>query len=209
MMAHTPPPALIVGLGNPGKRYAAHRHNVGFMAIQKLAQRHGIRLAGRQRQARVGQGAIAGRPVVLALPKTFMNLSGKAVAPLVRRHALPPSALLVVYDDLDLPLGRLRLRPEGGSGGHKGMRSIIDHLGTRQFPRLRLGIDRPPGRMDPADYVLTPFRKEQQPVVDDMLDRAVAAIECWLEAGIDAAMNAFNQDPSAPSPGCGPDDGGA
>jgi PTH1 family peptidyl-tRNA hydrolase len=196
MNKQTPPAALIVGLGNPGKEYASHRHNVGCMVIQRLARAHSIRLDRRQRRVRLGQGTIAGRSAVLAMPLTFMNLSGQAVRPLVRRYGIPPTGMLVVYDDLDLPLGWLRLRPEGGSGGHKGMQSLIEHLGTRQFPRLRLGIDRPPGRMDPADYVLTPFRSDQQALVDDVLDRAVAAVECWLREGIVAAMNAYNQGPA-------------
>jgi PTH1 family peptidyl-tRNA hydrolase len=197
----TPPAALIVGLGNPGKAYASHRHNVGFMVIQRLARAHSIRLDRRQRRVRLGQGTIAGHPALLAMPQTFMNLSGQAVRPLLRRYAISPTQMLVVYDDLDLPLGWLRLRPEGGSGGHKGMQSLIEHLGTRQFPRLRLGIDRPPGRMDPADYVLTPFRRDQQTRVDEVLDRAVTAVECWLREGIVAAMNAYNPGPADSPPG--------
>jgi PTH1 family peptidyl-tRNA hydrolase len=187
-------PALIVGLGNPGRAYAAYRHNVGFMVVEALARAHGLRFSRRKgAKARVAEGQVGGRAVLLAQPQTFMNLSGKAVAWLRRTHDIPPEQILVVYDDLDLPLGRLRLRPEGGSGGHKGMHSIIELLGTQAFPRLRVGIDRPPGCMDPADYVLQPFDGEQKPFLAEVSRRAVAAIECWLAEGIVAAMEQFNQ----------------
>jgi PTH1 family peptidyl-tRNA hydrolase len=134
--------------------------------------------------------------VVLAKPQTFMNLSGKAVARLSRQLEIPPERVLIVYDDLDLPLGRLRLRPEGGSGGHKGMRSIIEMLGTQTFPRLRVGIDRPLDGMDPADYVLQPFSPDQQSLLGEVVAHAVAAIKCWLEEGIVAAMDRFNRLPN-------------
>ena len=188
--------ALIVGLGNPGPEYARHRHNIGFQIVQALADRHGLSFARHKKaQARVAEGEIAGRPVLLAKPQTFMNLSGKSVRRLSRDHQIPLERILVICDDLDLPLGRLRMRPEGGSGGHKGMRSIIDVLGTQAFPRLRVGVDRPPGRMDPAEYVLRPFDKEQQALLDEILERAVAAVECWLVDGIVAAMELFNRPP--------------
>jgi PTH1 family peptidyl-tRNA hydrolase len=188
------PSALIVGLGNPGKEYAAHRHNVGFQVVEALAAAHGLAFArDKYARAHLARGSIAGQEVLLAKPQTFMNASGTAVSRLLRRHEMPPDRLFVVYDDLDLPLGRLRLRPDGGSGGHKGMRSIIDHLGTQGFPRLRVGIDRPPGRMDPADYVLRPFNAQQRAVLAVVVDRAVAAIECWIAAGIVTAMDQFNQ----------------
>ncbi len=187
--------ALIVGLGNPGDEYAAHRHNVGFRVVDALAGAHGLNFSREKgAKARVAQGRIDGRPVVLAKPQTFMNLSGQAVVRLSRSRDVPPERILVVYDDLDLPLGRLRLRPEGGSGGHKGMRSIIDSLGSQAFPRLRVGIDRPPGRMDPADYVLRPFAGDEKAVFAAVLERAVAAIELWLAEGIVAAMDEFNRE---------------
>jgi PTH1 family peptidyl-tRNA hydrolase len=122
-----------------------------------------------------------------------MNLSGKSVGRLSRTLDVPPERILVIYDDLDLPLGRLRLRAEGSSGGHKGIRSIIDVLGTQAFPRLRVGIDRPPGRMDPVDYVLQPFDRDQKPFLADAVARAAAAVECWLNEGIVAAMDRFNR----------------
>jgi PTH1 family peptidyl-tRNA hydrolase len=141
-----------VGLGNPGKEYAAHRHNVGFMVVEALGRAHGLRFSRRKgAKARVAEGEIGAQTILLAQPQTFMNLSGKAVNWLRRAYDIEPERILVVYDDLDLPLGRLRLRPEGGSGGHKGMASIIAWLGTQAFPRLRVGIDRPPGRKDAAD----------------------------------------------------------
>ena len=188
------PRALIVGLGNPGREYALHRHNVGFRVLDVLAHDQGLTFVRhKEARARVAEGCLAGRAVVLAKPQTFMNLSGKAVARLSRLYKIPPQCILVVYDDLDLPLGRLRLRPEGGSGGHKGVRSIIDLLGNQSFPRLRVGIGRPPGNVEAADYVLQPFAPEEQPLLNVILKRAAAAALCWLEEGIEAAMERFNR----------------
>jgi PTH1 family peptidyl-tRNA hydrolase len=150
----------------------------------------------RQKKARVALGAIRGRRVVLAQPQTFMNDSGQSVAPLVQFYRVPPARLLVVYDDLDLPLGTLRLRPEGGSGGHKGMRSIIAQLGDQTFARLRIGIGRPPGQMDPAAYVLQDFAADEEPVIQEALERAVAAVEAWLVEGVEMAMSRHNSGPS-------------
>lgn len=190
-------PVLIVGLGNPGAEYAGHRHNVGFQVAEALASAHSLTFV-RQKgmKARVAEGQISARQVLLAKPQTFMNLSGRAVSRLSRAREIPAERIMVVYDDLDLSLGRLRLRPEGGSGGHKGMRSIIDLLGTQAFPRLRVGIDRPRGRKDPAEYVLQPFDEDQQALVAGAVARAVAAIECWLAEGILAAMDRFNRPPA-------------
>lgn len=194
--------ALIVGLGNPGKEYAAHRHNVGFQVVGAMARGHGLRFSrSKKMKARVAEGQIASAPVLLAQPQTFMNLSGRAVARLARAHEIPPERLLVIYDDLDLPLGRLRLRPEGGSGGHKGLRSIINVLGTQAFPRLRVGIGRPPGRMDPAEYVLLPFGEEERALAAETVARAAAAVECWLAEGIAVAMDRFNRAPAADESG--------
>jgi PTH1 family peptidyl-tRNA hydrolase len=187
-------PFLIVGLGNPGSEYASHRHNIGFQVVQALATTHSLAFARRRRaKARVAEGCIGPRQVLLAKPHTFMNLSGKTVGRLSRDHEIPSEQILVIYDDLDLPLGRLRLRPEGGSGGHRGMRSIIEALGTQAFARLRVGIDRPPGRMDPADYVLQPFTEEEATLAGEAVERAVAAVECWLSEGIVTAMDRFNR----------------
>jgi PTH1 family peptidyl-tRNA hydrolase len=185
---------LIVGLGNPGADYAAHRHNVGFRVVDALARAQDMTFSRwKGAKARVAEGKIGDRAVMLAKPRTFMNQSGQAVRRLSQRYRIPPERILVVYDDLDLPVGRLRLRAEGGSGGHKGMRSIIESLETQSFPRLRVGIDRPPGNMDAADYVLRPFDEDQAPLVAEVAQRAAATIECWLAEGIVAAMDRFNR----------------
>lgn len=186
-------PKVIVGLGNPGREYAKHRHNIGFQVVEALAGAHGLTFDKLQHKARVASGRIAGHQVVLAKPLTYMNESGQSVSPLVHWYKTPLDQVLVVYDDLDVPLGVLRLRPGGGSGGHRGMRSIIQQLGSQDFPRLRIGIGRPPAGWDPADYVLSPFAEDELPVVVEVRERAVAAIECWLHEGIEAAMTQFNQ----------------
>jgi len=183
---------LIVGLGNPGREYAGNRHNAGFQCIDRLAEAHGLSFTRRQARARVARGEINGHRVLLVKPQTFMNASGEAVGQLARFYKIAPADMLVLYDDLDLPLDKIRLRPGGGSGGHRGMRSIIQHLGTEDFPRLRLGIGRPPGGMDPVDYVLSDFTADERADMELAFERAIAAIECFLDEGIDAAMNAFN-----------------
>ncbi len=182
---------LIVGLGNPGRKYARNRHNVGFMIIDRLAQQHNLNFARQKGKAKIAQGNIGGRRVTLAKPLTYMNLSGESVSKLARFFKIPPERLLVIRDDLDLPLAHLRLRPGGGSGGHKGMKSIIEQLGTQSFPRLRIGIGRPL-HGDPVDFVLQDFSAEEWIDIDRSIDRAVEAIEHWLAHGIDAAMNLFN-----------------
>ncbi len=184
---------LVAGLGNPGRKYADNRHNVGFRCVERLAAAHHLSFDRRQKRARVALGTIADRSVILIKPRTFMNKSGHAVASLVGFYRVPLERTLVVYDDLDLPLGTTRLRPSGGTGGHRGMRSIIRQLGSRDFPRLRVGIGRPPGRMDPADYVLQDFSDDEEPLVEEALEQAVAAIETWLVEGIDEAMTRFNR----------------
>ncbi len=184
---------LIVGLGNPGPKYAANRHNVGFRCVRSLASTHDLTFYKRQKRARVAMGTVLGWRVIIARPQTFMNESGRAVAALAHFYKVRLERLLVVYDDLDLPLGTVRLRPDGGTGGHKGMRSIVEHLGSRSFPRLRIGIDRPPGRMDPAAYVLQDFSAKEEPVLEETLGWVVAAIETWLDEGIEAAMSRYNR----------------
>jgi PTH1 family peptidyl-tRNA hydrolase len=187
-------PALVVGLGNPGPAYARHRHNVGFRIVDALARAHGLSFSRHKgAQAYLAEGRIGGRRVLLAKPQTFMNRSGRTVGRLVRARGFALDDVLVIYDDLDLPLGRLRLRPEGGAGGHNGMRSIIEVLGGQGFPRLRVGIDRPPPGMEAADYVLKPFARRERPVVARVVERAAAAVVCWLAEGIVAAMDEFNQ----------------
>ncbi len=186
-------PYLIAGLGNPGAQYAANRHNVGFQCVERLAARYDLTFDKRQKRARVASGSIHERRVILVKPQTFMNESGRSVVSLARFYKVPAVRLLVVYDDLDLAPGTLRMRPEGGSGGHKGMRSIAGHLGEQGFPRLRIGIGRPPGRMDPAAYVLRNFSTEEGPLLDETLERAVAAIELWLREGVEVAMSQYNR----------------
>lgn len=189
---------LIVGLGNPGRGHAFNRHNLGFMAVDRLAARHAIDLTRVQSKAIVGSGRIAERPVILAKPQTFMNLSGEAVGRLAGYYRVPPGNLLVIYDELDIPFGVLRLREKGGAGGHNGMRSVIAQLGN-DFARLRLGIGRPPGRMDPAAYVLQDFGRDELPVVSEMLDTAVAAIESFVRDGIELTMSRYNGPVDSPA----------
>lgn len=190
---------LLVGLGNPGREYRLNRHNVGFMLLDRLVEKH--KLLGftkRQGKALITTGTIAGVPVVLAKPQTFMNLSGEAVSALVRFYQVPLERLLIAFDEIDLPLGTLRLRPEGGSAGHNGMRSIIEQLGTEKYPRLRLGVGRPPGIKAAAGYVLKDFRGEDLEIITLTLDRAAEAAECFLREGLTTAMNRFNGAAEAP-----------
>lgn len=184
---------LVAGLGNPAVRYARNRHNVGFQILDILAGRHGLRFERSQQQALVAAGLIARQRVLLAKPQTYMNESGRAVGALVRFYKLPLEQLLVVYDDLDLPQGTIRLRPGGGPGGQGGMRSIIAHLGTEAFPRLRVGIGRPPGRMDPAAYVLQDFGAEEESQLKIVREEAADAVELWLRDGLAPAMNRYNR----------------
>ncbi|MGC8874832.1 MAG: aminoacyl-tRNA hydrolase, partial [Chloroflexia bacterium] len=168
---------LLVGLGNPGEAYVRTRHNVGFRCLSVLAARHRLSFRQKHGQARLAIGEIAGRRVVLARPYTYMNRSGTAVADLLKWLQLPLERLLVIHDDLDLPLGTIRLRPRGSAGGHRGMRSIIEALGTESFPRLRVGIGRPANpAQDPIDYVLSPFTAEEEPVLAGVLERAADAV---------------------------------
>jgi len=160
--------------------------------ISRLARRAGIAIDEEDGFSEVGRGSIRGTRVLLARPQTYVNVSGEAVRDLRRRHRLKPQDILVVVDDLDLPLGRLRLRAHGSDGGHNGLKSIIEALGTTEFPRLRVGIGRPPEGVDPADHVLTHFTPEEQTVMDAALDRAAGAIETAITEGVGAAMNRFN-----------------
>jgi PTH1 family peptidyl-tRNA hydrolase len=185
---------LIIGLGNPGRKYANNRHNVGFQCLDRLAEAWSLSFGRRKHRALLAQGEIAGLKVILAKPQTFMNLSGEAVERLARFYRVPPKDILVIYDDLDLPVGKIRLRPEGGSGGHKGMKSIMERLGTNGFPRLRVGIGRPP-HGDPVDYVLGDFTPDERIAIDEARERVVSAVELWLAAGIVAAMNKYNLNP--------------
>jgi PTH1 family peptidyl-tRNA hydrolase len=188
----TQAPYLITGLGNPGREYRETRHNIGFMLVDHLAQRLGVSFSRMESKALATKGEYQGRRLVLAKPQTYMNLSGSAVGSLMRFYKVPITNLLVAYDDVDLPLGTIRLRAEGGSAGQKGMASIIERLGTQEFPRLRLGIGRPPGRMDAAAYVLQPFKKDEIELLPVILERAVDAALVFITSGLESAMNQFN-----------------
>jgi PTH1 family peptidyl-tRNA hydrolase len=183
---------LIVGLGNPGLEYKHTRHNFGFMTIEHLAGRLNVTLKRMKFKAMIAETRLDGKLVVLAKPLTFMNDSGNSVGPLTRYFKVPLGNLLVMHDDLDLPLGSVRLRPQGGSSGQRGMASIINRLGTQEFPRMRLGIGRPPGQMDPVDYVLQPFQAQEVELKKMVLDQAADAAETFIRAGIEAAMNKYN-----------------
>ena len=192
MTSGSSPFFLIVGLGNPGQAYRHNRHNVGFMVVDRLAKRLGMVFSRMESRALVARGEHQGKRILIAKPRTYMNLSGQTVGALMRFYKVPFENLLVVYDDVDLPLGTMRMRPGGGSGGQKGMVSIIERLGGEDFPRLRLGIDRPPGRMEAADYVLQDFSSGDLEYMDQVMDQAVDAILIFVAEGLEAAMNRYN-----------------
>lgn len=183
---------LVVGLGNPGREYRDTRHNIGFMAVDQIAKALNVRLMKVQSKAIMGIAAFEGKKIVLAKPQTYMNLSGQSVSGLLRFYKIPIQQMIVVHDDLDLPLGTLRMRPAGGSAGQKGLGSIIQQLATQDFPRLRLGIGRPPGRMDAADYVLQDFAANEQEVLKAVFDQSVQAVQTFIQYGLERAMNQFN-----------------
>jgi peptidyl-tRNA hydrolase, PTH1 family len=181
--------ALIVGLGNPGPGYAANRHNIGFMVVDELARRAGGRFTSHKAGADVLEAHLTGRRVVLARPRSFMNVSGPAVAGTARYFKIPPTDVVVVHDDLDLDHGVLKLKRGGGEGGHNGLRSISACLGSRDYLRVRFGIGRPPGRMDPADFVLRDFSAVQRRELDLLVDRCADAVEQLLAQGLAATQN--------------------
>ena len=193
------PTRLIVGLGNPGPRYRDTRHNVGFGCIDLLAERWGIAVNDRRRTTVLGQGYRDGRPVVLAKPRTFMNLSGESVAYLMARFGGKPADLVIVYDEMALPLGRIRLRARGSDAGHNGIGDIIRTVRTVDFPRLRIGIGGP-GMSGSVDHVLGRFSDDEQPAVSAAILRSAEAVECLLADGIDIAMNRYNTDPRPDEP---------
>jgi len=184
---------IIVGLGNPGLRYRRSRHNFGFMVVSALARQRRLGFRRGRHQCTRAEGEIGKERILLVRPQTYMNLSGRCVAPVLRRAGCSREDLMVVCDDVNLDLGRLRLRRGGSAGGHKGLDSIINHLGSRDFPRLRLGIGAPPEWMGMMDYVLSPFPRGERPVVDRMVELAVQALETWVYHGIEEAMNRFNR----------------
>jgi PTH1 family peptidyl-tRNA hydrolase len=183
---------LIVGLGNPGREYRETRHNVGFMLLDRLSVKLNARFTRLQSKALVASAKYQERKIILAKPQTFMNLSGLSVQRLMHFYKLPLENLLVAHDDLDLPIGTIRIRPDGGSAGQKGMISTIERLGTDEFPRLRLGIGSPPGQMQAPDYVLQDFSNADLMFISEMLNRAVEAALTWVMDGLDAAMNKYN-----------------
>lgn len=191
---------IIVGLGNPGARYAHTRHNIGFDCIDRLAQRWNIPLSDRRQHVALGQGEFEGTPVVLAKPRTFMNDSGHAARYLLDRFRAQATDLVIIYDEMDLPLGIIRLRPRGGTAGHQGMASIVELLGTNKFPRIRVGIGKPETADDWVRYVLEPFTAGEAPVVNEVVERVSASLDSLLIEGIDRAMNHFNTTPSLPTP---------
>lgn len=186
---------ILVGLGNPGREHSKNRHNVGFMLIDRVGSRLDVRASRVQSRALVATATYQDRKLILAKPQTYMNLSGQSIQGLARFYKLPLDHLLVAHDDLDLPLGTIRLRPSGGSGGQKGVASTIEGLGSRDFARLRIGIGRPRGRMDPADHVLQDFGADELETLSEVLDRAADAALTFITDGIDLAMTRFNAAP--------------
>ena len=191
---------LIVGLGNPGRIYARNRHNIGFMCVSHFAKTQGIRFDKKQGQARIGTGEVAGNKLIVARPQTHMNLSGESVIRLVNKFNISLKDLIVIHDDLDLPLGKIRLSQGSGSGGHKGVDSIITHLGSLDFPRIRVGIGRPPiieGSAEDREaevvaYVLNDFTLEERRTITRVIPKVSEAILCLLNEGLTAAMNKYN-----------------
>ncbi len=186
---------IIVGLGNPEPSYKMTRHNAGFMLVDWLSGKHSIKCKKAGYSSLWGKGVIAGEDVVLAKPQTYMNLSGKAASALKKHFDASSDELLIVCDDAELPPGRIRIRKDGGSGSHNGLKSVIGELGTKDFPRLRLGVGSPPPRMDLSDYVLSSFSKAEIKdggLLEEMLSRAAEAVEAIIERDIDYAMNEFN-----------------
>jgi PTH1 family peptidyl-tRNA hydrolase len=190
---------IIVGLGNPGREYSHNRHNVGYWCINRLARLHGIQLKTK-RLAALGEGEVDGRPVMLVKPRTYVNLSGQAVTAALRTFKVPPERLLVIYDDLDLPAGRLRMKPKGGHGGHNGLRSIAGAIGSTDFPRIRIGIGRPhvdgEPTWDPAEvapYVLGDPGGDDAKTLQEAVARTVEAVETLIADGVEAAMSKYNK----------------
>jgi len=184
---------LVAGLGNPGEEYALTPHNLGFLTIDRLAERHGIRVTRRDSKALAGVGEIDGHPVMLAKPQTFMNLSGGSIAPLMEKHSIGPEQLVVVYDELDLPWTGLRIKPKGSAAGHNGMKSVIGSVGTSDLVRVRLGIH--PGHpiRDGAEFVLAPFKRSQMKEMDELVDYGADAVRAIIAEGVEKAMTKYNR----------------
>ncbi len=185
---------LIAGLGNPGKAYRENRHNIGFMVIDNLARQLDIQLKRVKSKAIIGTGKLGDNSIILAKPQTYMNASGESISPLLRYYKVPLQNLIIIHDDLDISFGTIRIRPSGGTGGQKGMKSIVSKLGSQEIARIRIGIGRPPGRMDPADYVLHDFNSDQIALKDEILDKASQAVITFIHEGLEQAMNVHNGD---------------
>lgn len=198
MSTHADPPTgptgpwIVVGLGNPGPRYAGNRHNVGFHVVDLLAERMGERLRSHKSRADVADGRLAGQRVLLAQPMTYMNLSGGPTASLCSYHRVPVARVVVVHDELDIPFGEVRLKRGGGDNGHNGLRSLTSSLGSKDYLRVRVGIGRPPGRQDPADFVLKDFSSVERKELPFLVDRAADAVEALLTGTLEAAQNTFH-----------------
>lgn len=184
---------IIIGLGNPDQRYAATRHNIGFDAITRISDEYDIPLDFKKHKALCGKGYIGGEKVVLAMPQTYMNLSGESVRELVDFYKVSSEEIIVIYDDISLDVGKLRLRSKGSAGGHNGIKSIISHLGSEEFPRIKVGVGDKPKDWDLADYVLSRFPKEEEPIIRDSLKRTSEAVKSIITDGMAAAMNIYNK----------------
>ena len=184
---------LVVGLGNPGSKYAGTRHNAGFMVVQRLGQRWDVEFNRRGNSSRLAEARRGRTRIFLALPQTFMNQSGQAVQSLLSTYKVKPENLLVIYDDLDLLVGEIRIRPQGSPGSHKGMRSIVESIGTTLFPRIRLGIGPRPEAVEAVDYVLSRFSEEEKPKVKEAVEKACQAVEMIVAGHLAEAMNTFNR----------------
>jgi peptidyl-tRNA hydrolase, PTH1 family len=184
---------LVAGLGNPGEEYALSPHNLGFLTVDRLAERHGIRVTRKDSRALVGVGEIDGQPVMLAKPQTFMNLSGTSLAPLMEKHSVPPERLVVVYDELDLAWLSLRIKPKGSAAGHNGMKSVIGSLQTSDVVRVRMGIH--PGRpiASGADFVLAPIKRSQRKELEEFVDYSADAVRSIIAEGVEKAMTRYNR----------------
>lgn len=183
---------VIAGLGNPGSKYDNTRHNVGFDTIDHLSEKHGIKVSKLRHKALIGDGLIKNERVLLVKPQTFMNLSGESVRALAEWFKVPLEKLIIIYDDVDLPLGKVRIRPNGSSGTHNGMRSVIYQLQSDEFPRIRIGIDKAPEGWELADYVLSKFKPEERKIINESISNAANAADAILTSGVNAAMNLYN-----------------
>jgi len=188
---------FLAGLGNPGKEYEQNRHNIGFMVLNRFAAKYGENFSKYEKQALIAKFPVEKKRLILVKPQTFMNRSGQAIVPLVRYYKIPLENMLIAYDDIDLPFGLIRIRPSGGAGGHNGLASIINQLGTNIFPRMRVGIGRPPGKQNAASYVLKNFSASEIDILEIILEKSYEAITVFLQDGIEAAMNRFNSSSAA------------